>query len=86
MDLKLGSLGAHTLAGRPLAELAGACVPFDEIFGAPGAELVARLREAGDWDPRFDRLEGFLLGRLAAGPAPTPASAGHGGACSRPTA
>jgi AraC-like DNA-binding protein len=75
IDLKLTPLGAYTLTGIPLCELAGACVPLADVFGRDGEELVARLRESDDWDERFDVLEEFLLGRLACGPAPDPAVA-----------
>jgi AraC-like DNA-binding protein len=75
IDLKLSPLGAYTLTGMPLCELAGACVPLQDVFGRDGAELPARLRESTDWDERFDVLEAFLMRRLAAGPAPDPAVA-----------
>jgi AraC-like DNA-binding protein len=75
VDIELTPLGAYTILGRPLAELEGACVPLEDAFGAAGRELADRLREACDWDTRFDTLERFLLQRVAAGPAPTPAVA-----------
>ena len=43
--------------------------------GSVGASLPTRLREERDWDARFDVLERFLIGRVAVGPAPTPAVA-----------
>ncbi len=73
IDLKLTPLGAYTLTGRPLSELTGACVPVEDVFGRPGRELVARVRETQNWDVRFDLVEAFLLARLAAGPEPHPA-------------
>jgi AraC-like DNA-binding protein len=73
IDLKLTPLGAYTLTGLPLCELAGSCVPLTEVFGREGGELTARLRESADWDERFDLLEAFLLRRLhRTPPAPTP--------------
>lgn len=75
IDLKLTPLGAYTLTGLPLSELAGACVPVADVFGRDGAELTTRLRESDDWDERFDLLEAFLLRRLDGGPAPDPAVA-----------
>lgn len=91
IDLKLSPLGAYTLTGLPLSELTGACVPLDDVFGAAGREMVARIRESRDWDDRFDLLEDFLLGRLSDGPHPDPAvvwawerlRASHGGAGSK---
>jgi AraC-like DNA-binding protein len=75
IDLKLTPLGAYTLIGIPLCELAGACVPLSDVFGPDGEELVARLRASDDWDERFDMLEVFLLRRVARGPLPDPAVA-----------
>jgi hypothetical protein len=78
IDLKLTPLGACTLAGLPLHELARVCVPLRDVFGPEGDELAARLRALDDWDERFDVLEAFLLRRLyrtPAAPAPDPAVA-----------
>ena len=78
IDLKLTPLGAYTLVGLPLRELARACVPLRDVFGPEGDELVARLRALDDWDERFDVLEAFLLRRLyrtPAAPVPDPAVA-----------
>jgi AraC-like DNA-binding protein len=78
IDLKLTPLGAYTLVGLPLRELARACVPLRDVFGPEGDELVARVRALDDWDERFDVLEAFLLRRLyrnPAAPVPDPAVA-----------
>ncbi len=69
LDLELTPLGAYTVLGRPMAELAGRCVPLIELFGP---ELVERLREVSGWEERFDVIERFLLARAAVGPRPTP--------------
>lgn len=73
VDIKLTPLGAYTVLGRPLAELAGECVALKDAFGPGGGELADRLRDVRDWDARFDVLERFLVRRAAAGPSPTPA-------------
>ena len=70
LDIELTPLGAYTVLGRPMGELAGLCVPLVDLFGR---ELVDRLRETLDWHERFDLIERFLLARAAAGPSPTPA-------------
>ena len=72
IDLKLSPLGAYTLTGLPLCELAGACVPLDAVFGVPARELVERVRGSDDWDARFDVIEDFLLERMYRTPAPQP--------------
>jgi AraC-like DNA-binding protein len=70
LDLELTPLGAYTVLGQPMTELAGQCVPLVELFGP---ELIERLREASVWEERFDVIERFLLARATAGPRPTPA-------------
>lgn len=70
LDIELTPLGAYTVLGRPMGELAGLCVPLADLFGR---ELVERLRETLDWHERFALIERFLLARAAAGPSPTPA-------------
>jgi AraC-like DNA-binding protein len=73
LDLKLTPLGAFTLLGVPLRQLAGAAVGLDDLFGAQGRDLTGRLREASSWEERFDLLEAFLLKRAAGGPEVSPA-------------
>jgi AraC-like DNA-binding protein len=73
IDLELHPLGAYRVLGRPLCELRSSVVALDDLFGADGAELAERVREAADWDERFDLLESFLGDRVEAGPRPTPA-------------
>jgi AraC-like DNA-binding protein len=75
VDLELNPLGAYTVLGRPLSELAGSVVALDDLFGAAGLELAERIREASCWEERFDLAERFLLGRAADGPAASPAVA-----------
>ncbi len=75
VDVELTPLGAYTVLGRPLADLAGECVALEDAFGPGGRELADRLREERGWDARFDMLEQFLIGRVASGPSPTPAVA-----------
>lgn len=72
VDIELTPLGAYTILGQPLVELAGGCVMLEDVLGRAGRELADRLREEADWDVRFDLLERFLIARAAVGPAPTP--------------
>jgi AraC-like DNA-binding protein len=65
-------LGAYTILGCPLAELAGACVPLADVFGVVGRDLAEQLRDVEGWDARSDVLERFLLVRARNGPPPTP--------------
>lgn len=73
LDLKLTPLGAYTVLGRPLRELAGTVATLEDLFGHDGRELAERMREAPDWDRRFDLVEALLIERARAGPQPSPA-------------
>lgn len=75
VDLKLSPLGAYTVLGLPLRELSGRVIGLEDLFGAAGRALAERVREAPDWDGRFDPIEVFLARRAAASPAPSPAAA-----------
>ena len=76
IDLKLDPLGAYSLLGMPVSELAGRVRIPDRCVRASG-DRAGRPDCASclDWDERFDVLEAFLLGRLADGPRPDPAVA-----------
>jgi AraC-like DNA-binding protein len=60
IQLDLTPIGAHLLFARPLSELAGELVSLEDV----GLD-VAPIAEAPDWSTRFDRLEAWLLARLA---------------------
>jgi AraC-like DNA-binding protein len=72
LDFKLSPLGAFTVLGSPLSQLDGGFASLDDLFGADGRRLGDAVREASDWLERFDRVEAFLLRRVADGPRPTP--------------
>ncbi len=75
LDIELTPLGAYTVLGRPLHELAGTVVCMEDLFGARGRHLAERLREVSEWNGRFDLIEAFLLERAEEGPKPSPAVA-----------
>ena len=75
LDLELTPLGAWRVLGFPLGEIEGQTVRLEDAFGHTGRRLVEQLRDAQDWDVRFDLIEAFLLARADAGPQPTPAVA-----------
>jgi len=65
MQINLSPLSAHALFGVPMNELAGRCVPFEEL------ELVERLADARDWPARFALVDAWLARRLVdARPSP----------------
>ena len=73
VDLKLTPLGAYTVFGMPMHEIAGRAVDLSDVFGAAGRRLVEALREAPSWDGRFDLLDSFLARAARSGPRPAPA-------------
>ena len=72
IELRLTPLGARRVLGLPMHELANRAVDVEDLL--PGArELSDRLRDAHDWETRFDLLEAFVVRRLAASAPPAPA-------------
>ena len=57
--------GAEALLGVPAGVLAGRHTPLAAIWGGTAAALLAQLDEASEPGLQLDRLEGFLLARLA---------------------
>lgn len=77
LHVNLTPLGARRLLGRPMAELANRVAGVGDVFGAPGAWLVERLRNARGWAERFDLLDAAFRQRLAeTAPVPGIAAAG----------
>ncbi|GCD98701.1 helix-turn-helix domain-containing protein [Embleya hyalina] len=72
IQLDLTPLGAYTLLGLPLAEIADRVVHLDDLPGWDGDALVDRLVSAPDWATRFAHLDEILLRRLDIGPEPLP--------------
>jgi AraC-like DNA-binding protein len=72
VDLKLSPLAARAILGMDLAALEGGCVSLEDALGAAGKRLADELRDAPDWDRRFDVLERWLVRRLTDGPRVDP--------------
>ncbi len=68
VDLKLTPLGAYTLLGVPMDELAGRVVDLEDLLGS--RELTERVAAQSTWDRRFALIDAFLLDRLENGPRP----------------
>lgn len=66
MQVNLTPMGALRLLGVPLLEIADRVLAIDEVLGAAGRDLSARLHDAADWPQRFAELERFFLARFAA--------------------
>ncbi|MGA4541828.1 helix-turn-helix domain-containing protein [Uniformispora flossi] len=72
VQVDLSPLGAYTLLGLPMAELADRIVPFEDVWDALGGELPDRLASAAGWPERFALIDAVWLRRLAEGPVPRP--------------
>jgi AraC-like DNA-binding protein len=57
-------LGARRLFNRPMHEMVGRMVAFEDVLGRDGAALCDRLGSEKDWERRFDIVEAFLADRL----------------------
>lgn len=65
LQVNLTPLGAFRLLGLPMHEIANRTLDLMDLLGAGGADLIDRLRHAGDWRQRFDHLDAFLLARIS---------------------
>ena len=72
VDLKLTPLGAYTLLGVPLSELANEVLDLADVLGPDAARLTERLATTPGWADRFAVLDKFLRARVEAGPVPSP--------------
>lgn len=72
VQVNLTPLGAFTLFGTPMRELANRAVGLPELLGGQADELVGRLAAAPDWAARFALLDDVFVRRLSAGPEPAP--------------
>jgi AraC-like DNA-binding protein len=72
IEVLLTPLGAYTLLGVPMGELANQVVDLGDLLGPGGGKLIARLAETPAWDERLALLDDALAVRLAAGLEPSP--------------
>ena len=61
IQLSLTLAGARALLGRPAGALGSLDARLEDLLGAPGRELVDRVRAADDWPGRFAAAEHVLL-------------------------
>jgi len=64
-------LGSRLFLGRPLGELRNHAVALDDLVGPYARELEGRLRDAPDWDARFNLLDRAIGARLEAAVRPS---------------
>ncbi|WP_433561891.1 helix-turn-helix domain-containing protein [Nocardia sp. CA-151230] len=72
VQVRLSPLIAGPLLGVSLAELSGALVPLDALWGRESALIRERLAETRSWEQRFALIEALLARRYAAAPAADP--------------
>jgi AraC-like DNA-binding protein len=72
LQLALTPAGCRALLGLPAGELATTTISLDELLGHSVVELSERLREAPEWEQRFDILENLFLEAWRDEPAPEP--------------
>jgi AraC-like DNA-binding protein len=63
-------IGARLFFQLPLSELSNRTLGLDELYGDHAARVVEALAEAGDWDRRFDLLEGLIARRIGSAKPP----------------
>jgi AraC-like DNA-binding protein len=73
VGVRLRAGGAWPFFGLPLSEFTGRVVELDAVLGREVDRLRERLGEAVGDEPRFAIVEQWLMARLRAGTAPTPA-------------
>lgn len=71
LQVRLSPVMAHSVFGG-CAELGGAVVGFDELWGPESEALCDRLRQAASWDERFAIAEAAIVRRCAQGRAVDP--------------
>ena len=73
LEITFTPLGARMILGTPMHLLANEVVPFEDVWGEGGGELLDRLHESPDWETRFALVDAVLARRLAEA-APPPAA------------
>lgn len=72
VQVDLTPLGAYTLLGLPLVEIADHVVHLDDLPGWDAVALADRLRAMPNWADRFAHVDAVLLRRSAVGPTAAP--------------
>lgn len=66
-------IGAYLFFGMPMSELANRTIPLEDVLGPEAGRIAARLDDTPGWPARFDAVEAFIMRRIAASRAPSPA-------------
>lgn len=71
VQVELTPLGAYQALGIPMHHIAGQLVDLADVLGRESRRLGGAVRDAATWSERFDAIDRFLLGRVAAAPIVT---------------
>jgi AraC-like DNA-binding protein len=63
LQLDLTPIGAHRLFGLPMSDIARRVLPLADVWPRNQHDLCDRLRDAPDWDARFDLLDRIVGAR-----------------------
>ncbi len=72
VQIRLSPVIAHTVLGVSPADLDGAVVPLDALWGRTAAQLRERLNATSAWEDRFALTDEFLARRSDASPSVDP--------------
>ncbi|MFE0457953.1 helix-turn-helix domain-containing protein [Kitasatospora sp. NPDC058965] len=72
LQVRLSPVVVRAVLGVPPAELDGAVVALDELWGREAARVCEQLAEAPSWEHRFALVEALLAHRCAAAPPVDP--------------
>jgi AraC-like DNA-binding protein len=66
LQVRLSPLAAHVVLGAAVADLDGAVVTLDELWGREAARISEHLGELSSWEERFALTDAWLARRCAA--------------------
>ncbi|WP_246257933.1 AraC family transcriptional regulator [Amycolatopsis anabasis] len=66
LQVRLSPVVAHAVLGAAVADLDGAVVTLDDLWGRDAARLSEQLGDFSSWQERFAWIDGWLTGRCAA--------------------
>jgi AraC-like DNA-binding protein len=73
IQINLTPVGARHLLGVSMDSVTDRSVSLEDVVGPSASETVGRLREAADWEKRFDLIDAAIEERLSAVEAPSEA-------------
>jgi AraC-like DNA-binding protein len=71
LQVELTPLGAYRAFGIPMHHIAGQLADLADVVGRKGRRLGDQIRNANTWRERFDAIDRFLVGQVAAAPVVT---------------